>query len=349
MQDPITTPQSGASTHALAPASAPAVSTPVEKARPDPCNGRWRFPARFDEEGSAPSIRWLVSDLIPMNAVVLLYGESYSGKTGLAVHLVRCVAQGLPFFGRATLRLPAVYIALENGDDADAHLRAVQADERADGSLWKWPDTVAFSDRSIDLTNSADVFHLIQDVKKIAPNGAMIVVDALLDGIGTGNIVLNEVMNPVMQKLHEIAVKCSGPVVVLHHANRTEERSPLGATCILSRSDVHIKVEPRARGAVWKAEKVKGSTRTDWHAYRFQRVDLGTNADGQKMTSCVVVEDAEATPKAKASKSAPQKATKPALSKKTRVSESAVPDEASEEAPPAPAQSFQGWRTLPTA
>ncbi len=336
MAEKQTTPQNGG---VFSCASASAPEEIVETRELNSCNGRWRFPSHFDAENRPPAIRWLVYNLIPMNAVVLLYGESYSGKTGLAIHLLRCVALGIPFFGMATLRMPVVYIALENGDDADAHLRAVQAHERAHVSTWTWPDTVAFSDRAVDFTSSADVIHLVQDVTRIAPNGAMIVVDALLDGIGAGNIVLNELMNPVMKRFHELVKKCCGPVIVLHHANRTEDHTPLGATCILSRSDVHIKVEARTHGSAWKAEKVKGAGKLDWHPFSFQRVVLGINSDGQEMASCVLVEGATKTKASTAQKSSAASA----------VHSKTVTTPASSEDAPAPAQTFQGWRSLPTA
>ena len=165
--------------------------------------------------------------------------------------------------------------------------------------------------------------------------------------------MLNEDMNIVMKRLHELAEKCHGPIIVLHHANRTEEKTPLGATCILSRSDVLIRVEGRTVGAAWKAEKVKGGQKTDWHPFYFQRVGLGTNADGQEMTSCVLVEGtAPKTPKAKPSKSTPQKAdptsaVQPSAPEKAQVSESS--GSVAPETPPTPAQTFQGWRSLPTA
>ncbi len=292
MQDPITTPQSGASTHALAPASTPAeapVSEPVEDVDfASSTWGGWTLVSDLDAKAVVADMRWTVQGIIPMDSVVVLYGSAYTGKSTLAVHLATCLASGMPFFGHVTEGLSVFYLALENLLDVQAHVLAVQAEK---GAEWTWPWTFALSGRSADLGSETDMRALAADVRRITGGApAALIVDALLDGIDGRDITSNADMATVMRHAHDLVDAIHGPVILVHHANRTAEKSVLGASVILTRADVHIRVEASKNGSTWTAEKVKGSMRVPPCGFGFKSVPLGQNSVGQAVSSCVVIE-----------------------------------------------------------
>jgi RecA-family ATPase len=59
-------------------------------------------------------IEWLVKDLIPLGAMMLLSAASGTGKTRLAYSIAGAVARGVPFLGRASTQRPALYLDTEN-------------------------------------------------------------------------------------------------------------------------------------------------------------------------------------------------------------------------------------------
>lgn len=59
--------------------------------------------------------KYLVQDLIPEGTVVMLTGESGSGKSSVALKLAHCIARGVPFLGHEVEKRYAVIIDKENG------------------------------------------------------------------------------------------------------------------------------------------------------------------------------------------------------------------------------------------
>lgn len=64
-----------------------------------------------------PEQQWLVKDLIPMNALTIIFGLPGSYKTRLMLHTAISVASGEPLFGQIkTTQTPVYIIDEENGD-----------------------------------------------------------------------------------------------------------------------------------------------------------------------------------------------------------------------------------------
>ncbi len=261
---------------------------------------------------------YAVEGLLATDALAVIYGVPYSGKSGLTSHLAQCIVLGASFFGRSVVRaMPVFYVAVEGAADVRLHFRAVEVVARRTQPDWSWPAGMgAVLDAPLDLTDESSVDGLSAFVQRHAPDGAAVVIDVLLQAIGNADITDNADMLSVMRRLRRLGQACRGPVIVVHHANRTEARSILGATAILASADVHIRVEP-GNGKTphtWAAEKIKGGKPVSAQPFRFEAVSLGLNGLGQEETSCIVVPvPAEATTKKEkappATKKAPKKTT----------------------------------------
>ena len=78
-----------------------------------------------DQNTPGEEYEYLVEDLIPENQIVLMMGESQTGKSFLGYHLGMCIARGVPFFGRRVLKPTGViWAAYEAGMGAPARMRA---------------------------------------------------------------------------------------------------------------------------------------------------------------------------------------------------------------------------------
>lgn len=58
--------------------------------------------------------RFLVKDMLPVQSIAIVAGESTIGKSPLLCQLALCVASGIPFLGMATERSGVLYLDLEN-------------------------------------------------------------------------------------------------------------------------------------------------------------------------------------------------------------------------------------------
>ncbi len=284
-------PQGGVS--APAPAAG-AASAPVETAASTSAWGAWTPASNLNADEFATGMNWAVHELIPMDSVAVLYGSSYAGKSTLAVHLASCFVSGAPFFGRTARLMPCFYLALENVRDVKAHVLAAMKQGAA------WTQTLAISGQHVDLGDAGETDALAAEIRRLSGGvPSALIIDALLDGIGSRDVTSNADMGPVMRHVHAIAEAIGGPVILVHHANRTAEKTVLGASVILTSADVHVRIEGSKAGSSWEAEKVKGAVRIEPRTFGFRSVPLGRNGAGQDVSSCVIVEQGTAKPKPK--------------------------------------------------
>src|SRR6202040_2652009 len=58
--------------------------------------------------------RFLVKDMLPVQSIAIVGGESTIGKSPLLYQLALCVASGIPFLGLPTEKGRVLYLDLEN-------------------------------------------------------------------------------------------------------------------------------------------------------------------------------------------------------------------------------------------
>lgn len=88
----------------------------------------WDITARQD---------WLVKNLIPSKSVILLTGESGSGKSSVALSLARSVATGEPFLGFECSQRKVLLVDKENGLPI-YHERLARFDIKESDNLYFW-------------------------------------------------------------------------------------------------------------------------------------------------------------------------------------------------------------------
>lgn len=89
----------------------------LPKPTPTKSSRRNRLKARsFFELQSLTDPKWIVPDMVPDDALVVLYGKPKRGKSFIALDLSLCVASGAPFHETAIGRTGRVlYVAAEGG------------------------------------------------------------------------------------------------------------------------------------------------------------------------------------------------------------------------------------------
>jgi hypothetical protein len=83
---------------------------------PDPKEDKWYGLIRdgYDlQSEDVPEIEEIVEGILPAQAKLLIGSGSKSFKTWLTIHMALCIAAGVPFFNRETLREPVLYVNLE--------------------------------------------------------------------------------------------------------------------------------------------------------------------------------------------------------------------------------------------
>jgi len=191
-------------------------------------------------------VEWVVEKLIPKQAVTVLHGKGGIGKTWLMLQLGSCVAEGAPFCGLTTQRMPCYYIDFENSL-ATLHDRAVVLGR---SSLQVWHISNSIPPPRLDSNEWVQY-------KDLSPG--LLIFDTLraaqlLDENSSRD------MTTIMMRLKVLRDLGFTPALI-HHTPKSDERTYKGSTAIQDQCD-HVLSLDRVK-SVGSEQEVDGDEE-DW-------------------------------------------------------------------------------------
>jgi hypothetical protein len=155
----------------------------------------------------------IVEDMLQVDTVNVLIGDSGLGKSPLLMQLGICVALGIPFLGLQTVCEPVLYIDYEN-------------------SMIDLGDTLSnlstFFGRP--LPDTFKVLHFPLDhlaiekvIKEMKPK--LVIIDALR-GFDPKAEMESAAMSVMLTRLHKIAVEYHCTFLILHHIRKPDTKTP---------------------------------------------------------------------------------------------------------------------------
>lgn len=259
-----------------------------------------RPPLHFDLYASAAEVTsqpYLIKGLLDQGAMSVIYGESNTGKTFLAMDIAHAVASGRDWMGRRTVGGGVLYIAAEAGRSARRRLAALQRhynDREASVHL-------ALVACPVDLLNAnADTPRIIDMVKEAeAAMGVpvrLIVIDTLSRAIAGGNENGPEDMGAFVRNVDRIRSASGAHIAVVHHSGKDRARGARGHSLLRAATDTELEVEVQGGAGAGNgaARTVTAKKQRDMDmgapvAFGLQRIVLGVDDDGDEVSSCVVV------------------------------------------------------------
>jgi len=239
----------------------------------------------FDEIALTTTAVYLVKGLIPGVGLVVIWGPPKCGKSFWAFDMFMHVALGWDYRGRRVRQGAVVYLALEGAEGFRARAEAFRLHR-----LSEQTDPVPFHLVSTPVDLVADHIALIASIKaqlgEVTP--CAVVVDTLNRSLA-GSESRDEDMALYVRAADAIrdAFKCVVPII--HHSGIDATR-PRGHTSLTGAADAQLSVKRDAAGLIvveleWMKDGPEGATLTS----RLEVVDVGTDEDGDPITSCVVV------------------------------------------------------------
>lgn len=250
---------------------------------------------RLDDPG--PEHEWLIDDWITRGEVVMVAGPSQSGKSFLGLDLALAINRGVEWHGNQTLRGGVIYQAGEGGKGIRKRLKAyrqgkgLHVSDRLPFVLLPSPvDLYASEDQTNDLI--AEIRHWAGtfDVPL-----ELVVIDTLSAATPGADENSSKDVGPVLARCQRIARECGCAVMLVHHMNASGSKVR-GHTSILANLDSVIIVEIEegkhdSRGRplrVARLAKQKDGENGKRIRFVLEGVNLGQNARGKDVTSCVV-------------------------------------------------------------
>lgn len=267
-----------------------------------------KFRSRFnavtwaDLDAPGPEHEWLIKGVLTRAERSMMAGASQSGKSFLAIDMAMSIARGIDYFGRKVLRGGVVYQAGEGGRGVKKRLRAYRRYHGVDHAE-NLPFVLLPS--PVDLYASEDMTEaLIAEIRHWASTFPipleLVVIDTLSAATPGADENSSKDVGPVLARCERIATALNCHVMIVHHMN-AEGSKPRGHTSIFANLDNVITVSkiegqhdhsnPNGRGRQIREAKVtKQKDGEDGQSWRFTlpSVELGLDADGEPITSCVV-------------------------------------------------------------
>lgn len=125
----------------------------------------------------------------------------------------------------------------------------------------------------------------------VIPSGAVVVIDTLNRAApGSDENAPND-MSKIIAGAKALQIAVDGLVLLVHHSGKDEGRGPRGHSSLLAALDAAIEVKRTGDKRKFKIDKCKDGVDGLEFGFTLKMVDLGTDADGDDITSCVIVPD----------------------------------------------------------
>lgn len=238
-----------------------------------------------EELRGLPPLAWWVRGVLPAQGLASIYGPSASGKSFLALDLTATGADGGAWFGYRVKPRPVVYCALEG--EAGFRLR-VAAWEHANGRTL--PAGLRLVLQPFKLTEPQDVTDLAAAVLT-AGRGAVVVLDTLNRAAPEADENASSDMGCILEAAKHLQRLTDGLVVLVHHTGKDATKGLRGHSSLFAALDAAVEVTREGERREWKVAKAKDGQDGAGHPFALDVVDLGTDDEGEAVTSCVVVPD----------------------------------------------------------
>ncbi|HEY1982971.1 MAG TPA: AAA family ATPase [Xanthobacteraceae bacterium] len=234
---------------------------------------------------------YLVKSLLSSTGLAVVWGPPKCGKSFWAMDLALHIAMGWEYRGHRVQQASVVYIALEGRHGIPDRFEAMRRHYDVDSAPLYLMTT------ALDLAKQAD--SLIASIQSQLDNTrpGVIVIDTLNRSL-VGSESKDEDMARYLAAAGRIEEKFGCLVVIVHHCGIDASR-PRGHTSLSGAVEVQIAVKKGDAGEILATvELAKDMPEGTEICSRLERIDLGTDIDGDPVSSLVVVPtEASAQPK----------------------------------------------------
>lgn len=224
-----------------------------------------------------------IKGLMIRGSVALLYGAPNEGKTFLAMHMMAAVAKGEPWMGRKTRAGLCVHVAMEGEQGILKRYMALHRHQGASG-VYVIPTLLTLtSEKAKDTRRLIASYRKLLDATGMAPG--IICIDTVALAIG-GDEDKSEIVSPFLKAMKRVAQDTGATVLLLHHPGKDESRGPRGSSGFVGNVDQSLYMKD---GKIF-TKKVRDGSKDQVMAFKLRVVEVGKDADGDPVTTCVVDE-----------------------------------------------------------
>ncbi|WP_226627961.1 AAA family ATPase [Alloyangia pacifica] len=230
--------------------------------------------------------RYLVKGWIDAGAFSVTYGDSNVGKTFLALDMSLHVAAGRDWHGNKVSQGGVVYVAGEGGKGIRNRIEAARREDpdfvqSADSAFLLLPET-------LDLCADVDAKALTAALRSMPIQATLIVIDTLARAMGAGDENAAPDMGRFVRNIDLIRAETGAHVMVIHHSGKDASKGARGSSALRAAVDTEIELTRTDSTVMAETRKQRDMSCDNVFAYTIRSVFLGTDEDGDAVTSAVV-------------------------------------------------------------
>lgn len=247
---------------------------------------RDRFKAETAQQLPQQNNDYRIKGLLPSVGIAVVYGASGSGKSFLVIAIAASIAEGTEFFGHRTRPAPVLIVALEGEAGIPNRVRGWETHQGR-----RFPSDTRFTRQPFALTNPNDV----GDLAAICPQGCVIFIDTLNRAAPGMDENSSKDMGAAIEGAKTLQRLTGGLVILVAHTGKDATRGLRGHSSLFAALDAALLVTREGQSRRWKVDKSKDGADGAEHGFQLKVINLGSDGDGDAITSCAIEPEVLAT------------------------------------------------------
>lgn len=226
-----------------------------------------------------PTVAEIIRGVLPATGIGANYGASMSGKTFVDIDMLDALSRGRPDWcgHKIPAAVPCVYVGLEGAGGIPKRMKAL-GDHKIRVIL---PGT-------FDLRNAADRVGLVEAVRDAGAAGGVLVIDTWAQACPGMDENSGKDVGEAITGLKALQAELGGLVLIVAHTGKDQAKGLRGHSSMLAALDCAIEVRRDGDRREWVVAKSKDGEDGASHPFSLDVVQVGRDADGEPVTTCVV-------------------------------------------------------------
>ena len=279
----------------LTPISTPTLASMAASASPEALTHALTTPADYTGPYAVvspetmmhqPQMPSYIKGLLPKGSLSMMFGDSTSGKSFLALDIACAIARGVPWHGHKVRQGRVIYVVAEGAGSFGKRIHAYCHDRRVDGAVVATHlGMISAAPNMLDPENVAELIKAIR-----AAGGAdLIILDTWAQVTAGANENDGQDMGKAIKHANIVRQLAGCDVLLIHHPGKDLSRGARGWSGQRAAVDCEIEVSQDINGnRLARVTKMKDGDVTFRFNFKLAVVHLGEDEDGQAITSCVI-------------------------------------------------------------
>ncbi|ANP47770.1 AAA family ATPase [Candidatus Viadribacter manganicus] len=272
------------------------IETPPERDSGEPA--RRPLTLEWAEQVEPQEGAWLVKRLVPASGLMCIYGPSRSGKSFLALEWFLRISRGEDILGHRTRQTGVAYVGAEAANGLRKRIRTWMQEN---GEVDELP--FALIPRGVDFSSpdAPDVDELIELLREAAIDFkergrgldarlGVVVVDTLARAMPGAEENSGADMGAALAAMERIGEALGVLVVLIHHTGKVASNGARGHSSLFAALDTAVELthdEDTGERSLRLAKQKDDEDGRRW-GFRLKSAMIGSDTEGDPITSCVV-------------------------------------------------------------